>query len=77
MNCHVFENEEENKLEYTTIYEQFVDIVERAIEAKLKEEYNYQDSEIEEFLKTFEDNIGTYKEKDPETVDVLYGFIDF
>ena len=52
-------------------------IVERSIEAKLRDEYKYSDEEVEEFLKSFVDNMPTYKEKDPETVDVLYGFIDF
>jgi len=36
-NCHVFEDIEENKLEYKNIYEEFVNISEKVIEAKLKE----------------------------------------
>ena len=75
--CHIFIEEEENKLEYTQVYEQFVEIMERTIEAKLTTEYNYSDEEIKEFLNTFVESIDSYREKNPETVDILYGFVDF
>jgi len=52
-NCHIFEDTEENKLEYTTIYEEFVATSEKAIEAKLKEKSGLDDDAFANFLQTF------------------------
>jgi hypothetical protein len=51
--------------------------MERTIEARLREDYKYSDDQIEQFLKSFVDNMPKYKQKDPEAVETLYGFIDF
>lgn len=44
----IFDEEEENKHEYKQVYEDYVNIMERMIEAKLKE--TYSEDEIEAFL---------------------------
>lgn len=36
-----FDEADENKLEYTGIYEQYVEIMEKIIETKLKDDYSY------------------------------------
>jgi ADP-ribosylation factor 2-binding protein len=70
-----FEDTEENKLEYTNIYTEYVYILEQIIEANLKEKYS--DEQIELFYTTFKDNLSQYEKINPEVVDTLFGFIDF
>ena len=50
---HKFEDSEENKLEYTSIFEEYVFIVENIIEAKLKE--NYTEEHLNNFYTIFAD----------------------
>ena len=71
----IFEDTEENKLEYSPIYESYVYILESVIDSKLKEKF--QPSETEDFYKSFKANIKTYEEINSDALDVLYGFIDF
>ena len=70
-----FEDTEENKLEYTNIYTEYVYILEEVIEANLKQKYT--DEQIENFYITFKDNMPEYQKVNPEVVDTLFGFIDF
>ena len=70
-----FEDTEENKLDHTDIHRDYVAIMEQIIEAKLKEKFT--DEDIQEFYKTFKNNLDKYEKMDPETVDILFGFIDF
>ena len=72
---HVFEDTEENKLEYSPIYESYVYILESVIDSRLIEKF--MPSETEEFYKTFKDNLQTYEAINSDTLDTLYGFIDF
>lgn len=71
----VFEDTEENKLEYSPIYESYVYILESVIDSKLNEKF--QPSETEAFYKSFKDNLKTYEEINADVLDTLYGFIDF
>ena len=50
--------------------------MEQIIEAKLKEN-GTTDDEIQNFYTSFKDNLKVYEEIDMETVDVLFGFVDF
>lgn len=70
-----FENTEENKLEHTQIFTEYVYILERVIEANLHQKYT--DEQIELFNETFKDNFEEYKKINPSVVETLYGFIDF
>lgn len=72
-----FDPEDENKLEYTPIYEKFVEIMEKLIEAKLKAEYGYTDEEIEAFYEHFKVDAKEYEAQDVDTVDILYSMVDF
>ena len=38
--CIIFDHEDENKLEYTPIFEGYVQLLEEIIDAKLKDTYN-------------------------------------
>lgn len=70
-----FEDTEENKLEYTNIYTDYVYILEELIEINLKGKY--ADDQIEAFYGSFADKIGDYKKINPSVVDALFDFIDF
>ena len=61
--------------EDTDIHRDYVAIMEQIIEAKLKE--NFTEEDIQEFYKTFRENLDKYEKIDGETIDVLFGFIDF
>ena len=71
------ENVEENKHEYKAIYEEYVDITEKVIEARLKEQHGVTDDQIAAFLLSFKDNKKTYEDDNTDTVDALYAMIDF
>ena len=70
-----FEDTEENKLEYTNIYTEYVYILEEIIEINLKDKYT--DDQIEEFYAAFKDNMPAYQKINPEVVESLFDFIDF
>lgn len=70
-----FEDTEENKLEYTNIYTEYVYILEQIIEATLLSKYSNED--IEAFYGTFKENLTLYKTINPEVVETLFNFIDF
>ena len=71
----MFEDTEENKLEYTNIYTEYVYILEQMIEANLLEKFSNE--QIEAFYGTFKDNLGKYEKLNPEAVDTLFSFVDF
>jgi ADP-ribosylation factor 2-binding protein len=72
-----FDPNEENKLEYTPIYEKYVEIVEKIIEAKLQDNYGHTDAEIEQFYSDFKADMSEFEKEDKNTVDLLYGLVDF
>ena len=49
--AHTFDHEDENKLEYTTIHEGYIQICQTLLELKLKQ--HYQENEVEEFYQHF------------------------
>ena len=68
---------DENKLEYTPIYEKYVEIMEKIMEAKLKGQYGYTDEDIETFYKEFKADAKEFSKENADTVDILYGMVDF
>ena len=70
-----FEDTEENKLEYTSIFEEYVFIVESIIDAKLKE--NYSEEQLNSFYLHFKDCYKIYEPVNADTVEVLFGFTEF
>ncbi|RXG70497.1 ADP-ribosylation factor-like protein 2-binding protein [Armadillidium vulgare] len=72
--CKMFEDKEENKLEYTSIFENYVDLVEGYLESELRE--RNQDFDMSVFLKEIESE--SNKDCiDSEVVDLLTTFSDF
>lgn len=74
-NCQTFEDTEENKLEYTNVYTEYVHILDQMIDAQLKT--TFSDAELESFYVGFKDNMPQYEQINPEVVDNLFGFLDF
>ena len=70
-----FEDTEENKLEYTQIFEQYVTILEEIIAARLKEKYS--EEQIEAFYLSFQDNLKKYEQENAISVETVFGLIDF
>ena len=57
-----FSDADENKLEYTTIHEEYISIVEEAIESKLTLDFSQE--QIDSFYKDFQQNPKKYQEID-------------
>lgn len=74
-NAKLFEDTEENKLEYTSIHTEYVYILDNVVEANLNEKYTTD--QIEAFYAGFKDNLQEYQKINPEVVDTLFSFIDF
>jgi len=51
--------------------------MEKAIEARLLTEFAFTDDEINGFYTSFPDNKAAYEQRNSNTVDSLYSFIDF
>jgi len=74
-NKNTFEDCEENKLEHTNIFKEYIMILEQIIETKLREDFS--DDDIKSFYKTFKDCLPDYEKINNETVDTIFGFTDF
>ena len=75
-NAEQFEdNVEENKLEHTNIHQEYVHILESIMEANLKQ--TFSDDEINNFYIDFATDMKKYESINSNTMDQLYGFIDF
>ena len=72
-----FEDTEENKLSHSDIHKEYIMIMEKIIEAKLKVDFSFSDSEVKAFYGTFKDKLDSYEKIDAETVETLFGFVDF
>ena len=65
------ENEEENKLEYMTIYEEYLKLNDDVIQSKLQEKFS--EDQCVHFITTFKDNLESYEKEDKDTVDYFEG----
>ena len=73
--CQVFDADDENKHEHMEIFEEYVKLVDNAIDQDLYKKYNKED--VDDFYKTFKDNYSHYKEINYDAVDILKNAIDF
>ena len=62
-------------MSHSDIHKDYIMIMEQIIEAKLK--VNFSDDEVKAFYETFKDKLDSYEKIDAETVDILFGFVDF
>ena len=72
---HRFTSDEENKLEYTTVHEGYVFILENIIDVKLKERFS--DDQVKAFYAHMLTNYAMYKALNPQKMDDLMDFLDF
>ena len=70
-----FDENDENKLEYTPIYESYVKIMEDYIDAKMMEKYSMD--EIKSFYLDFANDHAKYEAIDKAIVEELFAFTDF
>lgn len=70
-----FDESDENKLEYTTIFEEYVQILESTIDTQLYK--SYPEPQIKAFYNNFKDNFSEYAKINEDTVETLFGFTDF
>jgi hypothetical protein len=71
------DNVEENKHEYKQIYEEYLSITERVIEAKIRDVHGFDEESFKRFLESFAEKKAEYEVESPDTVDMLYGMIEF
>ena len=74
-NKDTFEDCDENKLEHTNIFKEYIHILEQIIETKLREDFS--DDDIKAFYGTFKANLADYEKINSDTVDTIFGFTDF
>lgn len=75
-NADIFdENADENKLEYMTIYEEYLKINDDVLQSKLQEKF--PEEQCVQFLTTFKDNLKAYEQIDKDTVEYLFELIEF
>lgn len=70
-----FTAEEENKLEYKEIYENYVYIVDEILDGNIKAQYS--EEEVKAFYDGFKDRYPEYEKIHKATVDTLFNFVDF
>lgn len=75
----VFEDSDENKLEYTPLYEQYIMLTELSIESSIKSKLDLSTEDVEAFYTSLKDEnkIKALEAINKETVDHLYTLIDF
>jgi hypothetical protein len=74
-NAHKFTDDEENKLEYTKIHEEYIYIIDEMIEGQLK--LTFSEDEIDQFYADFKNNYHKFHAKNRDAVDILNCAIDF
>ena len=71
------DNADENKHEYMQLFEQYVSMADKILEAKLKQDHGVSDEQMQAFFATFEDNKQRYVQENTDTVDLLFTMINF
>ena len=74
-NMDKFDEEEENKIEYTGIFETYVGTMEKVIDEQLAAKFS--EDKCEAFYQHFQANYPSYEKVDPEIVEKLFTMIDF
>ena len=74
-NCVLFTDDEENKHEYKDIHEQYILLLEKAIEVQLKQEYS--EDQMNSFYTDFAENFENYKSVNEDAYEIMCASIDF
>ena len=74
----IFNEDEENKLEYTDVYQDYVHLMEQILDVQLKSEtHGHSEEEVDTFYQTFAQHKDAYKEINDDVMDLLFGLVDF
>lgn len=74
----LFGDEEENKLEYTNVYQDYVSLMEQILDVTLKNEtHGHSEQDVDRFYETFKENKELYKSMNEDVMDLLFGLVDF
>ena len=74
----LFNSDEENKLEYTNVYQDYVHLMEQILDVTLKGEgHGHTEEQVDKFYETFKDNQELYKNMNEDVMDLLFGLVDF
>ena len=78
-NAGVFEDTDENKLEYTPLHEEFIKLTENAIEAHVKEKLGLTQEDIDTFYAALQEpnKLKVLEATNKDTVDHLFTMLDF
>lgn len=74
-NCKSFTDDEENKHIYKEIHEEYIKILEMAIDAQIKE--SYTEGELDAFYAHFSENFKEYLEINENAYEVMKASLDF
>lgn len=70
-----FEDTDENKLEYTQIYEAYVLILDSMIDQELYKSYSHE--QVQAFYDDFKEDVSKYEAINSTAVETLFGFVNF
>ena len=78
-NCRTFSEDEENKHEYHEVYNNYVKIIEDAIEGELKTQFDVSDDALNQFYEALKQpgQISAWENENKEVLDTLFSFTDF
>ena len=74
-NVHIFDEEDENKLEYTSVYESYVGIMDDLMDHKLVVEFG--EDAVQEFYKDISVEMEKYSALDQAAFNTIQSFLDF
>ena len=74
-NRHQFNDDEENKHHYKEIHEEYIKMLDLAIEVQIKQ--TYTDEDMDEFFKDFMENFKMYLDINEDAYNVMSASINF
>ena len=72
-----FNDDEENKLEYTNVYQDYVEMMEKVLDVTLKEQYKHPEADLDAFYKSFKQLRSGYETMNADVMETLFGMVDF
>lgn len=73
----LFNDDEENKLEYTNVYQDYVEMMEKVLDVTLKDQYKHQEADVDAFYGSFKDLRASYETMNSDVMDTLFSMVDF
>ena len=64
-------------MEYTPIFEEYIELTNKAIDATLHQEHNVSKKELADFIGSFDTKMKVIEAVEPEVLDLLFKLVDF